>query len=603
MNINEAIEKISSGTGLKKEEIKKVFLSIMNNKCSDAEIISFLMTLKTKGESVEEITGAAEVLREMSQKLNLSSDKLVDTCGTGGDGQNTFNVSTASAIIASAAGVKIAKHGNKSISSKSGSADLLEYAGINIDLSEEQSQKCFEDNGITFMFAPKYHLAMKNVAKVRRSIKTRTIFNVLGPLSNPANAKFQVLGVYDKELVKPIAEVAKQLGIKRALVVHSQEGLDEISCEKDTFVAELDNDQIKEYKINPKDFGLKPCSLDSLKVKNVEESYKIFLEMLENKNIEAVNIICLNAGAAIYVSGIKSSLKESILYAKEIIESGEGLKKFNAIKKSMPEKIQTPKILEEILENKEKEVSERKLKIPLEDLVEIDYMKSFRRKFKQALLQKIDQNKAAVIAEIKRASPSLGEINMNIMPAKVASDFEEMGAACLSVLTDAKYFKGSGAILEMAKKGCNLPILRKDFIIDEYQIDESIVMGADCILLIAAALDKNLMEKLYIEAKQKNLDVIVEVHDHNELEAALEINCDIIGINNRNLHTFEVDLNTTIDLIKYINNDQLIIAESGIHSSEDVKTMNDCGINTFLVGESLMTAEDPKNKFKEIFIN
>ena len=603
MNINEAIEKISSGTGLKKEEIKKVFLSIMNNKCSDAEIISFLMTLKTKGESVEEITGAAEVLREMCQKLNLSSDKLVDTCGTGGDGQNTFNVSTASAIIASAAGVKIAKHGNKSISSKSGSADLLEYAGINIDLSEEQSQKCFEDNGITFMFAPKYHLAMKNVAKVRRSIKTRTIFNVLGPLSNPANAKFQVLGVYDKKLVKPIAEVAKQLGIKRALVVHSQEGLDEISCEKDTFVAELDNDQIKEYKINPKDFGLKPCSLDSLKVKNVEESYKIFLEMLENKNIEAVNIICLNAGAAIYVSGIKSSLKESILYAKEIIESGEGLKKFNAIKKSMPEKIQTPKILEEILENKEKEVSERKLKIPLEDLVEIDYMKSFRRKFKQALLQKIDQNKAAVIAEIKRASPSLGEINMNIMPAKVASDFEEMGAACLSVLTDAKYFKGSGAILEMAKKGCNLPILRKDFIIDEYQIDESIVMGADCILLIAAALDKNLMEKLYIEAKQKNLDVIVEVHDHNELEAALEINCDIIGINNRNLHTFEVDLNTTIDLIKYINNDQLIIAESGIHSSEDVKTMNDCGINTFLVGESLMTAKDPKNKFKEIFIN
>ena len=603
MNINEAIEKISSGTDLKKEEIKKVFLSIMNNECSDAEIISFLMTLKTKGESVEEITGAAEVLREMCQKLNLSSDKLVDTCGTGGDGQNTFNVSTASAIIASAAGVKIAKHGNKSISSKSGSADLLEYAGINIDLSEEQSQKCFEDHGITFMFAPKYHLAMKNVAKVRRSIKTRTIFNVLGPLSNPANAKFQVLGVYDKELVKPIAEVAKQLGVKKALVVHSEEGLDEISCEKDTFVAELDNGQIKEYRINPKDFGLNPCSLDSLKVKNVEESYKIFLEMLENKNIEAVNIICLNAGAAIYVSGIKSSLKESILYAKEIIESGEGLKKFNAIKKSMPEKIQTPKILEEILENKEKEVSERKLKIPLEDLVEIDYMKSFRRKFKQALLQKIDQNKAAVIAEIKRASPSLGEINMNIMPAKVASDFEEMGAACLSVLTDAKYFKGSGAILEMAKKGCNLPILRKDFIIDEYQIDESIVMGADCILLIAAALDKNLMEKLYIEAKQKNLDVIVEVHDHNELEAALEINCDIIGINNRNLHTFEVDLNTTIDLIKYINNDQLIIAESGIHSSEDVKTMNDCGINTFLVGESLMTAKDPKNKFKEIFIN
>ena len=603
MNINEAIEKISSGDSLKKEEIKKVFLSIMNNECNDAEIISFLMTLKTKGESVEEITGAAEVLREMCHKLNLPSDKLVDTCGTGGDGQNTFNVSTASAIVASAAGVKIAKHGNKSISSKSGSADLLEHAGINIDLNEEQSKKCFEEHGITFMFAPKYHKAMKNVAKVRQSIKTRTIFNVLGPLSNPANAKFQILGVYDKKLVTPIAKVAKELGVKKALIVHSEEGLDEISCEKNTYVAEIDNGEIKEYKINPKDFGLEPCSLESLKVKNVEESYKIFIEMLENKNKEAVNMICLNAGTAIYVSGIKKSLEESILFAKEIIESGEGLKKYNAIKKSMPERIQTPKILEEILENKAKEVSERKVKIPLEDLVEIDYMKSLRRKFKQALLLKIEQNKAAVIAEIKRASPSLGDINMNIIPAKVASDFEEMGAACLSVLTDAKYFKGSGAILEMAKKGCNLPILRKDFIIDEYQIDESIVMGADCILLIAAALDKKIMEKLYKEAKQRNLDVIVEVHDHNELEAALEINCDIIGINNRNLHTFEVDLNTTIDLIKYINNDQLIIAESGIHSSNDVKIMNDCGINAFLVGESLMTAKDPKNKFKEIFIN
>ena len=603
MNINEAIEKISSSNDLEKEEIKNVFLSIMKNECNDAEIISFLMTLKTKGESVEEITGAAEVLREMSQKLELPSDNLVDTCGTGGDGQNTFNISTASAIVAAAAGVKIAKHGNKSISSKSGSADLLEHAGIHIDLDENQSKKCFEDHGITFMFAPKYHKAMKNVAKVRKSIKTRTIFNVLGPLSNPANAKYQILGVYDKKLVKPIAEVARELGVERALVVHSEEGLDEISCEKDTYVAELKNNQITEYKINPKDFGLEICSLDNLKVKTVEESYKIFLGMLKNDNKEAVNIVCLNAGAAIYVSGIKNSLEDGIKHAKEAIESGEALKKYQTIVNSMPKKAKTPKILEEILQNKEKEVNERKTKIPLEDLIEIDYMKSFKRKFKQALLQKLEQNKPAVIAEIKRASPSMGELNMNIMPAKVASDFEEMGAACLSVLTDAKYFKGSGAILEMAKKGCNLPILRKDFIIDEYQIDESVVMGADCILLIAAALEKNSLEKLFKEAKQRNLDVIVEVHNHDELENALEIDCDIIGINNRNLHTFEVNLNTTIELVKYIKDDQLIIAESGIHNSNDVKTMNACGINTFLVGESLMTAKNPKDKFKEIFIS
>ena len=603
MNINEAVEKFSSGNSLKKNEIKEVFLSIMNNECNDAEIISFLMTLKTKGETVEEITGAAEVLREMSQKLKLNSQELVDTCGTGGDGQNTFNISTASAIVAAAAGVKIAKHGNKSISSKSGSSDLLEFSGINIDLDEEQAQKCFDDNGITFMFAPKYHKAMKNVANVRKSIKTRTIFNVLGPLSNPANAKYQILGVYDKKLILPIAKVIKGLGIKRAMVVHSEEGLDEISCEKDTYIAEVNENEISEYTINPKEFGLEILSLESLKVDSVEESYKIFMNMLENKDETAVNIVSLNAGAAIYISGIKENLKEGIEFAKELIISGKALKKFEDLKKSMPEKLNTPKILEEILENKAKEVTDRKNKMTVQDLKEITYMYSLKRDFKGALINKISKNKPAVIAEIKRASPSLGELNMNIIPAKVAADFEAMGAACLSVLTDAKYFKGSGAILEMAKKGCGLPVLRKDFIIDEYQIDESVTMGADCILLIVSALDKTLLKNLYDAAKVRDLDVIVEVHDYSELESALEIECDIIGINNRNLHTFDVDLNTSVELVKYIKDDQLIIAESGIHNFEDVKKMNECGINTFLVGESLMTSKDPINKFKEIFKN
>ena len=603
MNINEAVEKFSSGNSLKKNEIKEVFLSIMNNECNDAEIISFLMTLKTKGETVEEITGAAEVLREMSQKLKLNSQELVDTCGTGGDGQNTFNISTASAIVAAAAGVKIAKHGNKSISSKSGSSDLLEFSGINIDLDEEQAQKCFDDNGITFMFAPKYHKAMKNVANVRKNIKTRTIFNLLGPLSNPANAKYQILGVYDKKLILPIAKVIKGLGIKRAMVVHSEEGLDEISCEKDTYIAEVNENEISEYTINPKEFGLEVLSLESLKVDSVEESYKIFMNMLENKDETAVNIVSLNAGAAIYISGIKENLKEGIEFSKELIISGKALKKFEDLKKSMPEKLNTPKILEEILENKAKEVADRKNKMTVQDLKEITYMYSLKRDFKGALINKISKNKPAVIAEIKRASPSLGELNMNIIPAKVAADFEAMGAACLSVLTDAKYFKGSGAILEMAKKGCGLPVLRKDFIIDEYQIDESVTMGADCILLIVSALDKTLLKNLYDAAKVRDLDVIVEVHDYSELESALEIECDIIGINNRNLHTFDVDLNTSVELVKYIKDDQLIIAESGIHNFEDVKKMNECGINTFLVGESLMTSKDPINKFKEIFKN
>ena len=353
------------------------------------------------------------------------------------------------------------------------------------------------------MFAPKYHKAMKSVSTVRKSIKTRTIFNVLGPLSNPANANFQILGVYDRKLVLPIAEVIQNLGVKKAMVVHSEEGLDEISGEKDTYVAEVSGDKITEYTINPKDFGIEVFPLESLKVNTVEESYKIFIGMLKNQDQAAVNIVSLNAGAAIYISGIKESLNDGVQLAKEIIVSGQALQKFEEIKKSMPEKMKTPKILEEILENKAKEVAERKIRMPVKDLKEIDYMSSLKRDFKAALLDKISQNKAAVIAAIKRASPSMGELNMNIIPSKVASNFEAMGAACLSVLTDAKYFKGSGAILEMAKKGCGLPVLRKDFMIDEYQLDESLTMGADCILLIASALDKKLMKTLYASAKQK----------------------------------------------------------------------------------------------------
>ena len=429
MNINEAVEKFSSGENLKKNEIKEVFLSIMNNECNDAEIIAFLMTLKTKGETVEEIAGAAEVLREMCQKLKLGSNELVDTCGTGGDGQNTFNISTASAIVAAAAGVKIAKHGNKSISSKSGSADLLEYSGINIDLDEEQAKKCFDDHGITFMFAPKYHKAMKSVSTVRKNIKTRTIFNVLGPLSNPANANFQILGVYDKDLILPIARVLKDIGIQRAMVVHSEDGLDEISCEKNTHIAELKDGDISEYIINPKDFDLQVTSLESLKVNTVEESYKIFIKMLNNQDEAAVNIVSLNAGAAIYISGIKNDLKSGIELAKEIIISGAAMKKFDDIKNSMPEKIKTPKILEEILENKAKEVAERKIKISVQDLKEIDYMRSLRRDFKIP-----SSSKVLIVEDVittgKSAIECIEELN------KIGVNF--LGTACLIDRTNSE---------------------------------------------------------------------------------------------------------------------------------------------------------------------
>ncbi len=601
MNITEATEKISSKQDLEHDEIKSVMSSIMSGECTEIEIISFLMSLKTKGESIVEIGGAAEILREMSTKLKLDDPEIVDTCGTGGDSANTFNISTTAAVVAAAAGVKIAKHGNKSVSSKSGSADLLEHAGFNINLSLEEAIDCYKKNNLTFMFAPKYHSAMKNVAKARAQVKTRTIFNLLGPLANPAGAKKQIIGVYDQSLVVPIAQVASKLGLQRVMVVHSEDGLDEISCHKKTYIAEVNQGDLSEYTVAPGDFGIEPCPLDNLKVNSVEESYKIFMDVLENKNQDAINIVAMNAGAAIYISGITKSMQDGFKLAKEKIISGEALKKLTAIKQYQSTIDKTDTVLTEILAHKKTEIAEKKKKLSVEALAEINYMEGLKRDFKSSLLEKIKKNEPAVIAEIKRASPSKGEIRMDINPGTVASTYEQMGATCLSVLTDSKYFKGSGVILELAKKACNLPVLRKDFIIDEYQIEESVAMGADCILLIVAALKKDQLETLYKKAKDKNLDVITEVHDAEELDVALEVGCDIIGINNRNLHNFEVNLNTTLELLGKIDEEKLVITESGIKTKDDVELMKKNGVHSFLVGESFMVSDDPIKKYKEIF--
>ena len=601
MSIEKYIEKVMSRNDLSKDEMKSAMHEIMSGAIDEPDIISFLISLKTKGESIDEIIGAAEILREMAVKIDLKTDKIVDTCGTGGDTSNTFNISTASAIVAASAGVKIAKHGNKSVSSKSGSADLLALAGYDINLSIEKAIECFDKHNLTFMFAPKYHSAMKNVAKARSMIKTRTIFNILGPLANPASADRQVLGVFDQNLMEPMSQALIALGVKKALIVHSEDGLDEISIFKDTHVLEIKDNKISKYEINANEFCSLNETIESIQVNSAEESFQMILDAFENKNIPAKEIIAINAAASIYLSEICTNLEESYKLAKEMIETGKAKKKLDDIvefTKSIPKE---KNILDEIIEYKRKEVEDRKNKMSLEALSEIDYMRSLKRDFKGALLKKLKENKPAVIAEIKRASPSKGDINLNIVPAKIAFKYEEMGAACISVLTDQKYFKGSGVILEMAKKSSSLPILRKDFIVDEYQLHESVTMGADCILLIVAALSEDEFIKLYTKAKELNLDVLVEVHDAEELVIAQKVNADIIGINNRNLKNFKVDITTCIELSKNIHKEVIIVAESGIKDSKDISLMQKNNINSFLIGETFMLSDDPVQTFKDIF--
>ncbi|MCG8379231.1 MAG: anthranilate phosphoribosyltransferase [Proteobacteria bacterium] len=308
-----------------------VMLTIMQGEATPAQIGGLLVALRLKGESVDEITAAAQVMRELSTRVEADKTSLVDTCGTGGDGANTFNISTTSAFVTAASGAKVAKHGNRSVSSKSGSADVLEAAGINLELTAEQVSSCIKEVGIGFMFAPMHHSAMKHAIGPRRELGIRTIFNVLGPLTNPAGAPNQVIGVFSKDWLLPLAETLKQLGSQHVLVVHSDDGLDEISIAAKTYVAELNNEQIEQYEIQPEDFNFIKQDLSELAVNDVAESLAMMQSVLDNNESAARDIVCLNAGAAIYAAGIVESIEAGISNAKDTIASGAAKQKLEQL--------------------------------------------------------------------------------------------------------------------------------------------------------------------------------------------------------------------------------------------------------------------------------
>jgi len=328
MNLQQAIRAVTEKRDLTEDEMSQVMRLIMTGEASQAQIGGFLIGLRMKGETVDEITAAAKVMRFLAEKVEVSGPNLVDTCGTGGDGANTFNVSTCCAMVAAAAGAKVAKHGNRSISSKSGSADVLEAAGVNLELDASQVAKCVDEVGVGFMFAPKHHGAMKHAIGPRREMGVRTIFNVLGPLTNPAGAPNQVIGVFDKALVEPLANVLQRLGSEHVMVVHADDGMDEISIGSATNVAELKDGQVSTYRIEPEQFGLQKGDVASLAVDGAEQSLAVINRVLDNQPGAARDIVLLNAGAAIYTSGIAESLEAGINKAKEVIESGAAKAKF-----------------------------------------------------------------------------------------------------------------------------------------------------------------------------------------------------------------------------------------------------------------------------------
>ena len=331
MDIKQALAAIVGGRNLSIDEMQSVMHQIMSGQATDAQIGGLLIALRMKGETVDEITAAAQVMRELAVPVAISSSNAVDIVGTGGDGSNLFNVSSACAFVVAAAGGVVAKHGNRSVSSSSGSADLLEASGVNLALSPEQVARCIDEVGVGFMFAPQHHSAMKYAIGPRKEMALRTIFNVLGPLTNPAGVKHYLLGVFDRSLCRPLAEALKALGAKHAMVVHSADGLDEISLAGDTFVAELKEGEVVEYVLTPEKAGLSSQSLDGLQVSGSLESLAMIESAFAGKHEKAIDMIALNAGAALYVADLEATLAAGVARAKSAILDGSATNKMKQL--------------------------------------------------------------------------------------------------------------------------------------------------------------------------------------------------------------------------------------------------------------------------------
>ena len=323
--IKEAILKVVNGNDLNTKEAYGAMDEIMSGEASEVQMSAYLTALSMKGETIEEITASTKAMRAHCVKL-LNDEEVLEIVGTGGDGSNTFNISTTSSIVISAAGVPVAKHGNRSASSKCGAADVLEALGVNIYIEPEKSLKILKEINLCFLFAQNYHLAMKFVAGVRKELSIRTIFNILGPLTNPAGATMQVLGVYDESLVKPLCEVLKNVGVKSALSVYGQDGLDEISVSDKTSVCELRGGRLKCYEIAPEDFGMGRCSKEDLVGGNHRENAEITLSILNGQKGPKRNAVVLNSAAALYVAGKADSIEDGVRLASEIIDSGRAKK-------------------------------------------------------------------------------------------------------------------------------------------------------------------------------------------------------------------------------------------------------------------------------------
>ena len=588
--LTHAIDRLADGEDLAADEASRVLREVMEGNASEAETAGLLVALRTKGETVHEIAGLAATMRSLALRVDAGDD-LVDTAGTGG-GRPTFNVSTTAAFVAAGAGCRVAKHGNRSATSQCGSADVIEALGARIDLEPEEVAHCIDAVGFGFMFAPKHHAAMRYVVPVRRALGVRTIFNFLGPLTNPAGARRQVIGVSDRSRLEMMAAALGELGTDRALVVSSADGLDEFSVSGATRVVELREGELATYEVTPEEVGLERAADGAVGAGTPDANARVLRRVLEGEPGTERSLALLNAAAAVYVSGRAESIREGVESAARI----DRLRRRAVHAREISGAVAMSIRLDELVGATREAVHRRKRERPLAEVEREAGAQPEGRPFAEAL----SRPGTSLIAEHKRRSPSAGTIREGASCAELVQAYERGGAAAVSVLTEEAHFGGSLADLREARAAIHLPILRKDFTIDRYQLYEAKAAGADAILLVVGSMEPAELGALLNEAWGLDLDAIVEVATEEELATALEWDVDVLGINNRNLEDFSVDLERTFDLLHDVPTGKVVVSESGIHTREQIEGLEEVGVDAVLIGEMLMRAPDPEAAVREL---
>ncbi len=635
--IRDAISAVVERRDLSAETACQVMKEIMTGFATPGQVAAFAAGMRMKGEKEDEMKGFVTALRECGLRV-AAPEGAVDLCGTGGDGACTFNVSTVASFVVSAAGVPVAKHGNRAVSSRSGSADMLQALGMPIDLGPSGVEECIRKTSLGIMFAPVFHSSMRRVAEVRREIGIRTLFNLLGPMANPAGVRRQLIGVYDPALAPMIARVMGELGSSRVLVV-SGEGMDEITNTGPTSVVEFSDGRLSSYQLSPGRFGLDLAEEDEIRGGTPIENAGISLSILKGEVSARADIVAMNAGAALYVAGAVPEIEDGIDIARRTIRGGRGLAKlreFSAasveIEKERQMRCQASdlfnrKILPDVLTGRCGEICKDLLSrvaavedgretlanldsdilsdpsvlsvLALSRALGVTHGMSTStsaagrpgRKLSETILSSPG---VAIIGEFKPSSPTAPPLSLPPSPEEVAEVYPDEGVTAMSVLIENQYFGGGPELFSFFRSILSLPLIYKDFVLSVRQVEEADRLGADAVLLIAKLLKREAMEALVRAIILKDMEPVVEIHDHEDLEKLRSCSCydgiRLIGINSRDLRTLRTDPQEGLRMREAVGDAPIVIMESGIRSAEQIRHLD--GFDAALIGSMFMRAED-----------